>query len=207
MQALRACLLEDKINVHTLRYHVQKEREKQEGKENADSREGSVILIDDDESSGKEFSPLTVESDGATSTSSVSVSSKVAASSSTSTASSCKKSRASSKQASQKRLSDKISKDEYEDRYKVAFKEATVIVAEGGIQETVRAMIARLNHKHDLTGAKKLTKSTVYRQARSGLAGTSPKKMGPPSKIPTVFLECLATHTQVSQAGDGGVLC
>lgn len=205
MQALRACLLEDKINVHTLRYHVQKEREKQEGKENANSREGSVILIDDDKSSGKEFSPLTVESDGATttSTSSVSVSSKVAASSSTSTTSSCKKSRASSKQASQKRLSNKISKDEYEDRYKVAFKEATVIVAEGGIQETVRAMIARLNDKHELTGAKKLTKSTVYRQARLGLAGTSPKKMGPPSKIPTVFLECLATHTQVSQAGDG----
>ena len=66
VQALCACLLEDKINVHTLRYHVQKEREKQEGKENADSRQGSVIFINNNESSGKEFSPLTVESDGAT---------------------------------------------------------------------------------------------------------------------------------------------
>ncbi len=189
------------MSLHVHRYHVQKEREKQGGKENADSHQRSVILIDDNKSSGKEFSPLTVESDGATS--SVSVSSKVAVLSSTSTSSSCKKLRASSKQASQKRLSDNISKDKYEDRYKEAFKEATIIVAEGGIQETVRAMIARLNDKYELTGAKKLTMSTVYQQARLELAGTSPKKMGPPSKIPTVIWECLETHMQVSQAGDG----
>ncbi len=74
---------------------MQKEREKQGGKENADSRQCSVILIDNDKSSGKEFSLLTVESDGTVS--SVLVSSKVTVLSSTSTTSSCKKARASSK--------------------------------------------------------------------------------------------------------------
>ena len=64
-------------------------------------------------------------------------------------------------------------------------------------------MIARLNEQFDLSGKRKLAKSTLYRQAKNGMAGESPPKMGPPPKIPPIFLEVLSTHAQICQVSNG----
>ena len=50
---------------------------------------------------------------------------------------------------------------------------------------------------------KQLTRSTIYQAAKDGLAGMSPKKRGPPPKIPDTLLQALATHAEVCQVGDG----
>ena len=45
----------------------------------------------------------------------------------------------------------------------------------------------------------------MYQAAKDGLAGTSPKKMGPEPAIPVKFLKVVATHAEVCQVGDGEV--
>ena len=64
-------------------------------------------------------------------------------------------------------------------------------------------MIAWLKEQFDLSGKRKLAKSTLYRQTKNGMAGESPLKMGPPPKIPPIFLEVLSTHAQICQVSDG----
>ena len=44
-----------------------------------------------------------------------------------------------------------------------------------------------------------LTSSTIYGHSKAGRAGVSPAKMGPPSKVPMVLVELLATHAIVAQ--------
>jgi len=93
-----------------------------------------------------------------------------------------------------------------EGRYKEAFKDATNLVAatrsKGNKREPVQSICNRLNTELNLDG-KKLARSTVYQAAKDGLAGTSPKKMGPEPKIPVQFLKVVATHAEVCQVGDG----
>ena len=48
-----------------------------------------------------------------------------------------------------------------------------------------------------------MCRSTVYQAVKDGLAGTSPKKKGPPPKIPVKLLEVVAAHAEVCQVGDG----
>jgi hypothetical protein len=118
--------------------------------------------------------------------------------------------RKSSKQASNIRLEMKTEKEEYDIMYKVAFKEATYLLAAdvAGIvpSEPVQDMCNRLNAQYGLVsgpGCKQLTQSTIYQAAKDGLAGQSPKKRGPAPKIPDAFLDGLATHAQVCQVGNG----
>ena len=64
-------------------------------------------------------------------------------------------------------------------------------------------MCQRLNTAFGLDGKKQLSRSTVYRACKEGLAGTSPRKKGPAPKIPNTFLKMVATHAEVCQVGDG----
>ena len=64
-------------------------------------------------------------------------------------------------------------------------------------------MCQRLNKAFGLDGKKQLSRSTVYRACKEGLAGTSPRKKGPAPKIPDKFLKMVATHAEVCQVGDG----
>jgi hypothetical protein len=66
------------------------------------------------------------------------------------------------KQASAARLAKKLSKDDYDRRYKIAFKESTNLLANEEHLEPVQKMVGRLNELHNLDGKKKLTRSTVY---------------------------------------------
>ena len=43
--------------------------------------------------------------------------------------------------------------------------------------------------------------STV--KTKMGMAGQSPPKIGPPTKVPAVFLEVLSAHVEVAQVSDG----
>ena len=114
-----------------------------------------------------------------------------------------KKTRCSPKQASIARLDAKRLKMDYEGRYKAAFKDATNLIAAGKTSEPVKSMCLRLNKEFNLDGKRQLTRSTVYQAAKDGLAGTSPKKKGPASRIPEKFLKVVATHAEVCQVGDG----
>jgi hypothetical protein len=96
---------------------------------------------------------------------------------------------------------------DYDGRYKEAFKDATNLVtaatrSEGNKREPVQSICDRLNTEFNLDG-KKLAQRTAYQAAKDGLAGTSPKKMGPEPKIPVQFLKVVATHAEVCQVGDG----
>ena len=96
-------------------------------------------------------------------------------------------------------------------RYKEAFKDnVTNLVAasrsQGSKSEPVQSICDRLNTEFNLcVDGKKLTQSAVYQAAKDGLAGTSPKKMGPEPAILVKFLKVAATHAEVCQVGDGEV--
>jgi hypothetical protein len=122
-----------------------------------------------------------------------------------SSSNSSKQSRLNSRQASAARLHRKQEKESYKKRYNAAFKEATNQLAEEVNTEPVKEMLERLNDKHELKGdeGKMLTRSTIYRHTKAGRAGVSPVKMGPPSKVPTILVELLATHAEVAQVSQG----
>jgi hypothetical protein len=116
-----------------------------------------------------------------------------------------KKSRRSPRQACEARLDAKLERDNLNLRYKLAFKQATALMANPLHNESVNSIIERLNLKHSLIGAKKcLTRSTLYRAVSKGNNGAqSPAKKGPEAKIPEVLVEVIATHAQVSQCSEG----
>ncbi|KAI2506187.1 hypothetical protein MHU86_8222 [Fragilaria crotonensis] len=129
---------------------------------------------------------------------------------STSAQSTRKKTRLTPRQASAAKLEAKRLKTDYDGRYKEAFKDATNLVAasrsEGGKGKPVQSICNRLNTEYNLgVDGKRLARSTVYQAAKDGLAGTSPKKMGPEPAIPVKFLKVVATHAEVCQVGDGEV--
>jgi hypothetical protein len=119
-----------------------------------------------------------------------------------------KRSRQSSKNASIGRLDAKRAKLDIDYRYKAAFKVATNLVAANATatkatREPVHGICDRLNREFKLDGQKRLARSTVYKAAKDGLAGTSPKRRGHAPRIPDVFLEMVAMHAEVSQVGNG----
>ena len=153
-----------------------------------------------------DVSPITMDTSLSTSKESVADSTSQSQKQSSSSSSSKGASRLSSRQKSVARLNSKRTKLDYDGRFKAAFKDATNLVAANrGIKgtEPVQSICTRLNLDYALVSPKRLRRSTVYQAAQDGLAGTSPKKRGPPPKIPMVLLELTATHAQVCQAGDG----
>jgi hypothetical protein len=193
-QALGACQMTGSVPLSTLYSRVKATRERgtyDNHIRRADTRRiGSIIDITEDDDVTGVVSPVTMDS-------------TLLSLISTQTSPPRKKTRRSSKQVSIALLADKRSKADYDRRYKAAFKDATNLVAAGKASaESVQSTCSRLNNAYGLNG-KKLTRSTVYQATKDGLAGTSPKKKGPRSKIPDKLLEVVATHAEVCQVGDG----
>jgi len=200
-QALAACALQTTVPASTIYSRVKVRRERgtydaliRKRVEESRQQVGFIIDITEDDVD-RNMSPVTTNTNLS--------SCRSVASSSQQSSSTTKKSRKSPKQASAARLEAKQLKLEYEGRYKMAFKDATNLVARNANGEPVQSICERLNKEFKLDGKKQLSRSTVYQAAKDGLAGTSPKKKGPPSKIPVVLLEVVATHAEVCQVGDG----
>ena len=127
-----------------------------------------------------------------------------------------KKSRRSAKQASEARLKAMKQHEDYNWRFKMAFKAGTDLLhrrIEATTSDTVSefgsvdSLVVHLNEKYCLlNGKRKLSKSTLYRALRQGRVGRSPSKRGPPPKIPDILLDVVASHSEVSQVGDAGEL-
>ena len=214
-QALWACRLHNRVNIQTLHYRVQKELKlrieqweaanpalpRQEGMIIAIPPNEDRVVVEQEDTSGRSgASPLT-ETDESTERSS-------ALTNSTATTKSTRKkrrSRRSPRQVSEARLDAKVEREDLNQRYKAAFKQATLLMSDALHDESVTLIIKRLNTKHNLIGTKKtLTRSTLYRAVSKGSHGeTSPAKKGPAEKIPGVLLNVAVAHTQVSQCGDG----
>jgi hypothetical protein len=76
--------------------------------------------------------------------------------------------------------------------------------------ESNPSIATRLNRKYSLLyqkGKRKLTRTTLHRAVHNGRIGVSPCKRGPASKIPDLLIDLTATHSKVSQVGNGGELC
>ena len=126
-----------------------------------------------------------------------------------------RRTRKSPRQASETRINEKQAKESFNQRYSLAFKEATFLLSsectslkKGNKNLTTEKILEQLNEKYQLNGTKKkLTKSTVYRAVARGDVGmTSPMKRGPRTKIPDALLEVVAVHTEMCQVGDEGEL-
>ena len=127
-----------------------------------------------------------------------------------------KKSQRSAKQASEARLKAMKQHEDYNWRFKMAFKAGTDLLhrrIEATTSDTVSefgsvdSLVVHLNEKYCLlNGKRKLSKSTLYRALRQGRVGRSPSKRGPPPKIPDILLDVVASHSEVSQVGDAGEL-
>ncbi len=185
-EALRVCKLKA-VNVQTLHYRVQKERRNEDELE----REGMTVIVPaDKETATTGTSSLTALTD---------------TEQASTIATTRKKSRKSPRQACEARLHAKVERDDLDQCYKMAFKQANMLMADSFHNEPVNSIIARLNLKHSLIGTKKtLTRSTLYRAVSKGSNGLqSPAKKGPQLKIPDVLLAVVAAHAQVSQCGDG----
>ena len=153
-----------------------------------------VVHINEDQSNVA--SPLTIDATLLSLTSS---------SSSTSTFKTTSTTQRSSRQVSTARVESKRLKVDYKGRFTAAFKEATNLVSRKELPtgESVERLCVRLNSEYNLDGKRRLTKSTLYRATKDGLAGTSPKKKGPEPKITLPFLKTIAAHSQVCQNGEG----
>ena len=125
--------------------------------------------------------------------------------------------RRSAKQASEARLEAKIQRAEYDCRYKLAFKAATDLLHRRRHENendiicelfgSVKGLVVHLNEKYNLNGKRKLSVTTLYRAIRLGKTGqSSPSKRGPTPKIPNILLDVVASHSEVSQVGNGGEL-
>ena len=125
--------------------------------------------------------------------------------------------RRSAKQASEARLEAKIQRAEYDCRYKLAFKAATDLLHRRRHENendiicelfgSVKGLVVHLNEKYNLNGKRKLSVTTLYRAIRLGKIGqSSPSKRGPTPKIPNILLDVVASHSEVSQVGNGGEL-
>ena len=197
--ALRACGLQGQLPYSTLCSRVKAARKKgtynkeiRREYEKKEKKLGLIIDISDDcTTSRDDVSPLTMTT----------INSSSAGVSNTTVMT--KKSRQSSRQASVGRLEAKRVKLDYDGRYKIAFKDATNLVATNAKGEPVQGICDRLNQYFNLDGTKRLARSTVYQAAKDGRAGMSPPSRGPAPNIPGKFLEVVATHAEVSQVGDG----
>jgi hypothetical protein len=204
--------LQGKVPYSTIYSRVQAARKKgtynEEIRRAEEKKIGAVIeIMDNDSASSGNISPVTMTTATTTSSSSGAAAGNTAISSMSSELR--KRPRQSSKQASVAKLNAKRAKLDYDTRYKAAFKDATNLVAAGAASqstttsEPVQKICDRLNRDFKLDGRKRLARSTVYQAAKDGLAGMSPKNRGPASKIPRNFMKLVATHSEVSQVGDG----
>jgi hypothetical protein len=126
------------------------------------------------------------------------------------------KRRKSSKQVSEANAAANLLTADYDRRFRKAFKEGTKLLHQrkhGTNQDhpafgftSVNDLVKKLNSTFELTGAKKLSRSTLHRAVKDGRVGDSPMKRGPAKKIPDILLDVVACHTGVSQVGDGGEL-
>jgi hypothetical protein len=95
---------------------------------------------------------------------------------------------------------------DYNERIKTAWKDSTNLIAAGNTGEPADEICLRLNKEYNLDGNQQLHQSTVYQAVKDGRAGISPKKKGPPPKIPVKLLEVMAAHAEVYQVRDVGEL-
>ncbi len=123
------------------------------------------------------------------------------------------KRRRSAKRVSEARVQAKIENDDYNHRFKLAFKAGTDLVHQRlygnnppSEFRSVNAIVSYLNREFKLNGRKKLSKSTLYRAVHCGHVGASPLKRGPTPRIPDILMDVIVTHTEVSQVGNGGEL-
>ncbi|KAI2510989.1 hypothetical protein MHU86_3461 [Fragilaria crotonensis] len=190
-QALGACQMTGTVPLSTLYSRVKAARDRGSYNDHirrADTRRiGAFIDITEDEETMGVVSPVTMDT------------TLLSLTSSQPAAPPRKKTRRSSKQASIARLDAKRSRVDYEGRFKAAFKDATNLVSAKARAESVQSICSRLNIAYGLDGKRRLTRSTLYQATKDGLAGTSPKKKGPASKIPDTLLAVVATHAEVCQ--------
>ena len=113
-------------------------------------------------------------------------------------------------QAHLSRLVKKMDKTYYQDRYKAAFKAATVA---GNIPESekgkhgtgVDAICERINKEMLMSPAdRKLAPSTVHRAIQRGEFGISPPTAGRKSTLPKEFTKALAVHSVMMQVSGEG---
>ena len=121
-----------------------------------------------------------------------------------------RRARKSPTQAHLSRLIGKCNKTYYGDRYKDAFKAATLAMqmpdsAKGKHGTGVRSVVDRINSNMlSSPNDKKLSVSTVHRAVQRGEFGVSPQKMGRPSTLPNELTQGLACHSVMMQlSGEG----
>ncbi len=197
-QTLGACQMTRSVPLSTLYSQIKATRERgtyNDHVRRADARRiGAIMDITEDKDTTGVVSPVTIDT-------SLRFLSSTANSAQTSPPR--KKTRRSPKQASVARLDAKRSKVDYEGRFKATFKDATNLVAGKASAESVQNICSRLKKPYKFDGKRQLTRSTVSQPTKDGLAGVSPKKKGPSSKIPAKLLEVMETHAEVCKVGDG----
>jgi hypothetical protein len=95
---------------------------------------------------------------------------------------------------------------DYYERFKAARNDSTNLIAAGNTGEPAEEICLRHNKEYNLDSNWQLRRSTVYQAVKDGRAGISPKKKGPPPKLPVKLLELVAAHAEVCQVGDVGEL-
>jgi hypothetical protein len=217
-QALRACYLEKVVSVQALHYHVQTAKAKVlKEKQASDDDEGLLTVDCSQMLRGSSIATGPTGSSSATSTTSPLTENSSCLSAAPSVEQPPIKRRKSSKQACQARVMKKKATDDYDHRFKQAFKIGTNLVHErlhGTNNQqaasefgSVAEIVTKLNEQFELNGGgKKLSKSTLHRSVKAGHVGASPLKRGPAPKIPDILLDVVASHSEVSQVGNGGEL-
>ncbi len=183
-QALGACKMTRSVPLSTLYSRIKATRERGTYNDHirrADARRiGAIIDITEVEDTTGVVSPVTIDT---------SLQSLSSTANSAQTSPPQKKTQCSPKQASVAQLDAKQRKMDYKGRFKAVFKDATNLVAGKASAESVQNICSRLNKAYNLDGKRQLTQSTIYQATKDGLAGVSPKKKGPLSKIPAKQLE------------------
>ena len=219
-QALRACYLEKVVSIQALHYHVQTAKAKVPLKEKQASDDDEGLLTVDCSQMLRGFSIATGPTGSSSATSATSPLTENSSCLSTAqlVEQSPIKRRKSSKQVCEACVMKKKATDDYDRHFKQAFKIGTNLVHErlhGTNNQqaaskfgSVAEIMTQLNEQFELNGGgKKLSKSTLPRSVKAGHVGASPLKRGPPPKIPDILLDAVvASHSEVSQVGNGGEL-
>ena len=202
-QALRACYLDDQFTIQTLHYHVQMARN-QISRSLAESdvvqcHEGKILELSlPPGDTSTTISPLTDDPESTIFTSSSSLSQPLVRQQEADEAPQQLPvenqaavqepkgvtiiRRRSAKQASEARLEAKMQREDYDYRYKLAFKAGTDILHRRYEKEndiiselfgSVQSLVLHLNAKYNLNGKRKLSVPTLYRAIRQGKVGQS----------------------------------
>ena len=122
-----------------------------------------------------------------------------------------KRTRRNSKQMAQARMKEKLDREDYNSRFKEAFREGTLALARDQVDPAARLpctldlsvpdIVKTLNEKYCLDGKRKLCKSTLYKAIQEGRVGQSPPRRGPRPKIPNALLHDTALHAEMVRVG------